>query len=64
MAAGDIAAETAERFRKRPFDDVDAMRDTLALGDAAAARTIHADGVDFVHIGHGIVLLGEIADGV
>jgi hypothetical protein len=30
MATGDVAAETAERFRKRTFDDIDAMRDGVA----------------------------------
>ena len=36
--------------------------DAVALGDAAAARAIHADGMDFVEIGQRAVLLGEIAD--
>ena len=36
--------------------------DAVALGNAAAARAVHADGVDLVEIGHRAVLLGEIAD--
>ena len=34
----------------------------VALGDAAAARAVHADRVDLVEIGHGAVALGEVAD--
>ena len=29
--------------------------DAVALGDAAAARAVHADGMDLVEIGHGAV---------
>jgi hypothetical protein len=36
MAVGDVATETAERFRKRTFDDIDATRGAVALSDAAA----------------------------
>ena len=38
------------------------MHDAVALGDAAAARAVHADRMDLVDIGHGAVALGEIAD--
>ena len=34
----------------------------IAFGDAAAARSVHADGVDLVEMGHRAVLLGEIGD--
>ena len=60
--AGDIAAEAAERLGQRAFQNIDAVHDAVALGDAAAARTVHADGVNLVDIGHGAVALGEIAD--
>ena len=59
---GDIAAEAAERFGQRSLDDVDAVHDAVALGDAAAARAVHADRVDLVDIGHRAIALGEIAD--
>jgi hypothetical protein len=36
--------------------------DAVALGDAAAARAVHADRVHLVEIGHRAVALGEIAD--
>ena len=62
--AGDVAAEAAERLGQRPLDDIDAARGAVALADAAAARAVHADRVDFVDIGHGAVARGEIADAV
>src|SRR5918994_30766 len=34
----------------------------FALGDAAAARSVHADGMDLVDIGHSVVALGKIDD--
>ena len=40
------------------------MHHAVALGDAAAARAVHADRMDLVDIGHGVVALGEIADRV
>ncbi len=60
--AGDIAAEAAERLGERAFQDIDAVHDAVALGDAAAARAVHADRMNLVDIGHGAVALGEIAD--
>ena len=63
-AAGDIAAEAAERLGQRALDHVDAVHGVVALADAAAARAVHADRVHFVDIGHGAVALGEIADRV
>ena len=60
--AGDIAAEAAERLGERAFEDVDAVHDAVAFGDAAAARTVHADRMNLVDIGHGAIALGEIAD--
>src|SRR3979490_2320399 len=59
---GDIAAETAERLGEGAFQDIDAVHDAVALGDAAAARAVHAGRVPLVDIGHGAVALGEIAD--
>ena len=60
--AGDVAAERAERLGQRAFDDVDAVGQPFAFGDAAAARSVHADGMDLVDIGHGVVALGEVDD--
>ena len=61
-AGRDIAAEAAERLAERAFDHVDARHHAVALGNAGAARAIHADRMHFVEIGHGAVLFGEIAD--
>ena len=61
-AAGDVAAHHAEALGERALDDVDAVHQAVALGDAAAARAVHADRMHFVDIGVGAVLLGEIAD--
>jgi hypothetical protein len=47
---------------KRAVDDVDASHDTVALGDAAAAPPVKADGVHFVKIGQRVVFLGEVGD--
>src|SRR5690606_24359495 len=60
--SGDIAADDAERLAERALDEGDAVHQPLALGDAAAARTIHANGMDLVEIGHGTVLLGDFDD--
>ena len=59
---GDIAAHHAEGLAERSLDDGQAIHQTFALGDAAATRTVHADGVHLVEIGHGAILVGEIAD--
>ena len=59
---GDVAAHDAEALGERAVDDVDAVHDAVALGDAAAARAIEADGMDLIEIGQGAILLGEIAD--
>ena len=59
---GNIAAEAAKRLGERAFDDVDAMHDAVAFGDAAAARAVHAHGVNFVDIGHRAMARGEIAN--
>ena len=53
--ARDIAAERAEPLGERALDDVDPVHDAFALADAAAARAVHADGVDLVDIGHRVV---------
>ncbi len=60
--AGDVTAQRAEGLGQGAFDDVDAPGQSLALGDAAAARSVHADGVDLVDIGHGVVAFGELDD--
>ena len=60
--SSDIAAEAAEGLGERAFEHVDAVHDAVALGNAAAARAVHADRMDLVDIGHGAVFLGEIAD--
>ena len=36
--------------------------DAVALGNAAAARAVHADGVDLVEIGERVIFVGEVAD--
>src|SRR3546814_10112462 len=42
----DIAAHDAERLAQRALDDVDTVCGLVAVGDAAAARTVHAHRVD------------------
>ena len=64
FAAGDVAAEAAERFGQRAFEHVDARHGALTFADAATARAVHADSVHFIAVGHRAVLRREIADGV
>ena len=59
---GDIAAHDAERLAQRPFDDRDAVRHIVTLGDPAAARAVHADRMDFVAIGQRIICVGEVTN--
>ena len=63
LVGRDITAHDAERLAQRPFDDGDAAGDIVAFGNAAAARAIHAHGMDFVEIGQRIIFVGQIADG-
>ena len=63
-ARGDVAAHHAEGLGQRAVDDVDAVHDAVAFGDAAAARAVQADGMHLVEIGQRAVLLGEVADRV
>ena len=59
---GDIAAERAEPFGERAFNDIDAIHEAFAFGDAASARAIHANRMNLVDIGQRIVPLGELHD--
>ena len=60
--AGDVAAEPAEALGERAFDDVEFAHQAFALGDAAAARAVHADRMDLVDIGHRAIFLGQRDD--
>src|SRR5439155_22521224 len=56
---GDVAAHHTERLAEGALDDVDLIGRAVALGDTAAAQAVEADGVDFVEVGDGAVLLGQ-----
>src|SRR3546814_3692350 len=58
---GDIAAHHPESLAERALDDRGAIHLPLALGDAAAVRAVEANGVHLVEVGHGAVLLGDLA---
>jgi len=58
----DIAADDAERLRKRALDHGQAMAQSVPVGDAAAPRTIETDAMNLISIGHGVVSLGDIAE--
>ena len=58
----DIAADDAEGLRQRAFDHGQPVAEALALGDAAAARAIEADGMNLVEIGHGAVRVRDVAE--
>ena len=64
--ARDVAAHDAEGLGERALDHRDAVRLAVALGDAAAARAVEADGMHLVEIGERTVALGhraELGDG-
>ena len=58
----DIAAHDAERLAERTLDHRQAVHQAFALGNAAAARAVHADRMHFIEIGHRAVFLGDVAD--
>src|SRR3546814_12048338 len=58
---GDIAAHHPESLAERALDDREAIHLPLALGAAAAVRAVEANGVHLVEVGHGAVLLGDLA---
>jgi hypothetical protein len=61
-AGGDIAAHHPKSLCQGAFDNVDAVHDPIALGDAAATRSVHADRMNLVEIGERAVFLGQFAD--
>ena len=63
VGAGDISAHDAESLAEGALDDVDPVHHPFALGDAAAARAVHADRMDLIEIGHCAVAPCEVADG-
>ena len=58
----DIAADDTECLGQRAFDHGQTMAHAFAVGDAAAARAIKANAVDFVEIGHGIIGVRDVAE--
>ena len=61
-AGSDVAAHQAEALRHRRLDNVDLVHRIIALGDARAMWSVHADGVNLVDIGQRTVFLGKIAN--
>jgi hypothetical protein len=61
--ASDVAAHNPERLCESPLDESDAVSHTFALGDPTAARAVEAYRVDFIEIGDGAVLPGNVANG-
>ena len=57
----DIAAQHAVGFGERALDHCQPVAQAFALGDAAAARAIHADRMHFVEIGHGAIRVRHVA---
>ena len=58
----DVAADDAVGLTQRALNNREAVHQPLRLGHAAAARTVEADGMDLVEVGHGAVTVGQIAD--
>src|SRR3546814_2867386 len=61
VCSSDLAAHHPESLAERALDDREAIHLPLALGDAAAVRAVEANGVHLVEVGHGAVLLGDLA---
>ena len=57
-----VAAHDAERLCERSFDQRDTIGDPLLLGNAATARAVKTDRMDFIEIGDGAVLLRDVTD--
>ena len=62
LRPGDVAAHHAEGLAQRALDHGQPVHQPLALGNAAAARAVHADRMHLVEIGHRAVLVGDVAD--
>ena len=58
----DVAAHHAIALGKRAVDDIYLVHDTVALGNAAAARTVHANRVNLIEVGQSIVFFGQRAN--
>ena len=58
---GDVAAHH-ECLGERSLDHIDLLGNSVAFGNAAAPRPIHADGMDLVEIGKGVLAACERAD--
>jgi hypothetical protein len=59
--ARDIPANRAESFAEGALDHGRPVHDAVALGDAATAWAVEADGVHFVEIGHHPEPIGDVA---
>ena len=60
--SGDIAAKRSEGLGKRSLDNVEACHHAVPLGDASAARSVHADGMHLVEVSHRIIALRKVAN--
>ncbi len=63
-APGNITAHDAEALSERAIDNVDAVHDAVALGDAAATRAVEADRVDLIEISQRVVFLRQVTNGL
>src|SRR5580704_7563762 len=59
--ARDVASDRAEGLAEGALDYRRAMHDSVALGNAAAAPAVEADGVHLVEISHCPKTIGDIA---
>ena len=62
LRGGNITAQHAEGLAERALDHRQTMGQALALTDATAVRTIEANRVNLVDVGHGAMGLGDVAD--
>ena len=56
----DISSDHAKRLGQRSLDDRNAIGLSVALSDAGASRSVHANGMHFIEKGHRPMVLGDI----
>src|SRR3984893_15648990 len=58
----DVTPHHTETLGLGSFDDVDAIHDAIALGDAGAAGSVKTDGMNLVKVGEGPEFRRQITD--
>ena len=62
LGSGDVAANDSKGLAERAFDHRQPVHQAFAFGNAATARAVHANGMDFIDIGHRAMLFADFDD--